>query len=374
MILTKQHGETIVEVLISMAVLGLVLSATYGLANKSTQANRQAQERAEALGENTARLEQFKTFLEDGGSIPGGFFCVFENNTGGLQATSGGFSGGIPPDPEEDALDNYPNQCKSGPDNRYNTAVRKIDNSDGTDTYVVTTRWSRVSGTGVEELSIEYKTYEPSQLAYNPDEDAILPQDIAILDCDPGSYLFDESAEDACRPCPPGFSSPGGLVTECTFSVSLDGASYYECRPNYEVQGPSEDGREGCFRSGTSEYSWRGVDLYYRFPGTLLSDKPVRVKFTYRNWASNPPPDYHYILRAWISPGDDPYPDPDEDDTVTNFHLPSGPPSEQKTFESTLTPISGSSVYLSITWWNDSWTGGDANLQIEKITFTQAAP
>lgn len=41
-------GDTIIEILLSIAVLSMVLSVSYGLANRSSQANRQAQERGEA--------------------------------------------------------------------------------------------------------------------------------------------------------------------------------------------------------------------------------------------------------------------------------------------------------------------------------------
>jgi hypothetical protein len=163
-LLNRQTGETIVEVLISVAVLGLILVSTYALANQSGQANRQAQERAEALNENSGHLELFKTYLEDEGDLPTstGLFCVHQDSSGQL-SIEGGISG-IPENAQEDPLTAYPGECKSGPEGRYNTAIRKITDESGT-TYDVITRWDRASGGGVDELSLLYKLESASTLS-----------------------------------------------------------------------------------------------------------------------------------------------------------------------------------------------------------------
>jgi type II secretory pathway pseudopilin PulG len=179
-LLNRQTGETIVEVLISVAVLGLILASTYALANQSGQANRQAQERAEALNENSGHLELFKTYLEDEGDLPTstGLFCVYQNSSGEL-SVKGGING-IPENAQADPLTGYPGECKSGPDGRYNTAIRKITDGSGT-TYDVITRWDRVSGGGVDELSLLYKIESASILSstfgFDPDSGiSIIPR------------------------------------------------------------------------------------------------------------------------------------------------------------------------------------------------------
>ena len=60
-----QKGDTIAEVLISVAVLSLILSISYGLANRSTLAVRQSQERSEAQQINNGQLEQLRSYLAD---------------------------------------------------------------------------------------------------------------------------------------------------------------------------------------------------------------------------------------------------------------------------------------------------------------------
>lgn len=228
-LLNKQKGETIVEVLISMAVLGLILSASYGLANKSTLANRQSQERTEALNENSARLEQFKTYLEDSGNIPGGTFCVYQDNTGALKTTTSGFVGGIPANPDQDPLDSYPNQCKAGPDGRYNTSIRKNG-----ETFIITTRWFQASGGGVDQLAIEYKAYESSELVWEDDfEPSPEPIELPPGDVDIDPLIFTIAGEDYtnCRYTPEqgycltGDSDyPGSVYFNCGYDGTIEGA------------------------------------------------------------------------------------------------------------------------------------------------------
>ena len=145
----------------------------------------------------------------------------------------------------------------------------------------------------------------------------------------------------------------------------INGSDYNACSANYEVQPPNSDGRDGCFRSGTSEYSWRGVNFYYRLPAEFRSGRPVQIQIIYRNWASNPPGGYYYRLRAGMA---------NSLTSSSEFWLTSGPPYQQRTYNGTLYPTNDLPRYLAFTWWNDSWTGGDANLQIEQITLTQNAP
>lgn len=156
-IINRQNGETIIEVLLSVAVLGLVLAASYTLANKSTQANRRSQERTEALNQTSARIEQFKTYLENGGNIPSGTFCVYENNSGQLRTAI--FSSSVPPNAQNDTLSVYPARCKSGTDNRYNTSIHKTSG-----TYVITTRWFRAAGGGVDEMALAYRIYNEDDI------------------------------------------------------------------------------------------------------------------------------------------------------------------------------------------------------------------
>jgi type II secretory pathway pseudopilin PulG len=61
MIKQSQIGDTIIEVLLSMSVIGLVLGAAFGIANRSVSLGQEAQERSEALKIAESQLEIFKS-------------------------------------------------------------------------------------------------------------------------------------------------------------------------------------------------------------------------------------------------------------------------------------------------------------------------
>lgn len=58
----KQRGDTIIEVLLAMSVIGLVLGSSFGIANRSLAIGRAAQERTEALKIAESQLELLKEF------------------------------------------------------------------------------------------------------------------------------------------------------------------------------------------------------------------------------------------------------------------------------------------------------------------------
>lgn len=74
--LLKQSGDTIIEVLIAMTVIGMVLGASFAIANRATLTGRAAQERTEALKLAESQLELLKVYAKDP-SFNGGLFSSF---------------------------------------------------------------------------------------------------------------------------------------------------------------------------------------------------------------------------------------------------------------------------------------------------------
>lgn len=166
--LKNQKGDTVVEVLLSVAVLSLILSISYGLANRSTMAVRASQERSEALKVNEAQQESLKTYLSDPNhevpaeDVP---FCL---SAGAIQT---------------------PPACSEGTDSRYSTQII-LDNG----VYTATTTWDRISG-GQDRLQIAYKVY----LASDTEIDLTEEPDDGSQSC-PDDY---ELTELGCAPIPP---------------------------------------------------------------------------------------------------------------------------------------------------------------------------
>ena len=146
--LSQSKGDTIVEVLIGIAVLGFVLSMSYALANRDTQYIQQSQERGEAQKISEQQLELLRNYLTpDTDWNAAGYKCFNDNN---------------PPQPTTTA-----GQCQKGTkDNiggvmqgRYKVRIVGVDsNSDGkTDTYTVNTTWSSLTSAPQQSLALSYR-------------------------------------------------------------------------------------------------------------------------------------------------------------------------------------------------------------------------
>jgi Tfp pilus assembly protein PilV len=144
----QQRGDTIVEVLISIAVLSLVIGGAYNIVNSALRASRQAQERSEATKLAETQVESLKTSVTDE-PAPGVAFCI--SSTGAVVQSFGS------PSPstigfEADNYAGYPNNCKFGGIPYSVFIVRSSD------TYTVNVRWDRIGG-GKEQLQMVYRRY-----------------------------------------------------------------------------------------------------------------------------------------------------------------------------------------------------------------------
>lgn len=91
----RQAGDTIVEVLIAIAVVSAVLAGAFTSVRQSTQTTRSAQEQSEALKLAEAQLEQIKAAVTEGTPdvISIGSFCIDGTTITGSCADTG--SGGL---------------------------------------------------------------------------------------------------------------------------------------------------------------------------------------------------------------------------------------------------------------------------------------
>ncbi len=60
-----QAGDTIIEVMLAMALVGMSLGVSYGIANRAISTGRSAQERSEALKLAESQLELIKTVSKE---------------------------------------------------------------------------------------------------------------------------------------------------------------------------------------------------------------------------------------------------------------------------------------------------------------------
>lgn len=150
-------GDTIVEVIMALAVISAVISGAYVTANRSLNNTRQAQERGEALKYVEGQLERIKVFaLTDASQTiftTSQTFCFRDDNTIRLNTI-------VSPLPLlnniSDVLSgsNYDTLCIKN--SRYYLAIERLG-ADPNFTFTANARWERVGGRGHDGLSIKYK-------------------------------------------------------------------------------------------------------------------------------------------------------------------------------------------------------------------------
>lgn len=156
-------GDTIVEVLIVLAVLGLAFSTAYAIASRGLGQSRNAQEHSEAVGVISTQVEQIKAAIEKKTdvfkTVP---FCMT-----GATTISDPFGTGytaVDPNAATDDFTKYPtgtNGCVS-PDGRYYTSITytpaSADPAAG-GLYDVRVRWDGINGLPRQQVEMTYRTY-----------------------------------------------------------------------------------------------------------------------------------------------------------------------------------------------------------------------
>lgn len=94
--LRKQQGDTIVEVLIAIAIVSLTLTGAYVSVNRSSNTTRTAQERGEALKWAETQIEQIKASDANLADAAYASFCFDANLTLQKTTTPCVASGSIP--------------------------------------------------------------------------------------------------------------------------------------------------------------------------------------------------------------------------------------------------------------------------------------
>lgn len=149
----SERGDTIVEVLISIAVISLILGGAYVTTNKSLLATRGAQERSNATKLAEAQVEQLKAVIATSpDSVFGGGaanpFCIYQNPASGalqvLPTTSPNCRvtvAGVPTTGE--------------PGFNLSISHPTVTSSD----FTIRATWANVGGKVTDQLQIKYRVY-----------------------------------------------------------------------------------------------------------------------------------------------------------------------------------------------------------------------
>lgn len=168
----NRAGDTIVEVLIVCAVLGMVLASGYAIAVASLQVVQLSQERSYALKQAEGQLEMLKASY---GTIPAGKlnnqlqgFCLYESTIAPASPAApvitpkslGGFSPTLVQ--SNDNYANYPAECMHDPSASgsctlycYHYGIK----SQGNNSYLVSVRWDGPAGRP-QQVQLTYRLYQ----------------------------------------------------------------------------------------------------------------------------------------------------------------------------------------------------------------------
>jgi len=164
----NQRGDTIVEVMIVLAVLGSAIGISYSTASRSLLNARQAHETSEGSKIAQTQIEMLYAqsevvddhdnthYIYDNSRL----FCMGAND--GLVKT--GFSGGsLNQASLTDA--NYPTDDSCTSQNRYRVSIRYEDIVTGPptiyDKFTVRVAWDDVLGDGLDTVTLVYKIHKP---------------------------------------------------------------------------------------------------------------------------------------------------------------------------------------------------------------------
>ncbi len=157
----RQAGDTIVEVMIALAVTGAVIGSSFAIASRSSRVGQQAQERTEALKLVESQIELLKASAQSNNltmfarTTP---FCLSTNASGVVYNDNTS----VPTDFIADSLGGYGAGCAQGTSNRYKMSIMVTNTTTAGITkslFGVTARWEKIGG-GVDEVKLQYRMHK----------------------------------------------------------------------------------------------------------------------------------------------------------------------------------------------------------------------
>jgi type II secretory pathway pseudopilin PulG len=160
-------GDTIIEIMVVLAVLGMAIGISYATASRSLLAARAAQENSEATQLVQAQVEYLRNFAKnppgDSNDIflkpptypASQLFCI--DTTAGAVVAPASFTGPLSPSTI------YPAACQQGTPNRYQLAISHDNSPDAVgnpvDNFTVTATWDDVQGQGQDTATVVYRVH-----------------------------------------------------------------------------------------------------------------------------------------------------------------------------------------------------------------------
>lgn len=233
-----QKGDTIVEVLLAIAVVSFILAISYGLANRSTQGMQKAHERSEALKEVEGQLDILRNYLAgDDATWTDAQVCFIESTD--------------PGDPPF-VPTNDPNSCNFGVDDRYAIDIEKNDN-----VYTATARWEKIGGGSTDPNDVINLSYKipPGSLIAGGDVGGLSGNS---TDEDGDGVTIGERDPNDRDPCDPNENSPACLSAGIQVTARKIPPNSNNTTPDCSAAATANKSGSGVnlSRSGYSQTQW----------------------------------------------------------------------------------------------------------------------
>lgn len=142
-----QNGDTLVEVMICIAVIGLALGTGYALTNRSFKYGLSAAERSQAQAIAQGQAEFIKNAALSGTpdqytSGGAGNFCIYDGNGDGGGSMSVG------------SIQTSPNVCQNFNGSIYTV---RINYAPGTQVFTIKTLWDSTTSSSTNQTTLYYK-------------------------------------------------------------------------------------------------------------------------------------------------------------------------------------------------------------------------
>jgi len=158
----NSKGDTIIEVMIALAILALAFSISYAISQSTLVDVQNSQEHSMALEYMDSQLEALQAVANEPNtpagippSLPDNAFCL---STSGSSINAYDFTVNNYYNPSQTSVSNYPSKCvKSQGSYSYYVAIQKSPTL--VDTYKVNIWWNGLGSLGVQQEDMYYRVY-----------------------------------------------------------------------------------------------------------------------------------------------------------------------------------------------------------------------